>query len=317
MRMTNTNPTRNQLPQGIKVDELITALELSGYPLQGVVASKLKDAFGITEEWGYIDSDSKEHRSLDLFAYHSLSEDASGSVKPSMALLIECKRSRHPYIFFQGVVDRPIDHFPSVAGLARGSIEIHDRSNNSFREVPGASVLGLDTHPFVNPGPPRCAAFSNAIPKGDKVDLSGAEPFNKIVLPLAKAHDHAYQMYKPPSEKPTVLFPTMLICLCVMDAPMILVESPEQAGDPLMAPWVRIVRHEAVDGSRDRGRYKFYTIDAVHMDFLDEYLNGNLLPFADVFKQRAIEAEEILFRGGEVENLNAWDWRQIRSRPKK
>ncbi len=315
MRASDNNPTSNQLPQSIKVDELTEAIKLSGYPLQGIVASKLKDKFSVTEEWGYIDSDTKEHRCLDLFAYLPLTNDDSGSIKPSMALLIECKRSRHPYIFFQEVVNRHINSFPTITGLTRGTVELHDSSNKNFREFPVASVLGLDTRPFINPGPSRCASFSNAIPNNKRVDLSGEEPYKKIVLPLIKAQDHAYQYYKL-SSKQSVLFPKMLICICVLDASMILVESPEKPGDPVMVPWVRIVRHEAVEDSRNQLAYKFYSIDAVHVDYLDEFLNQNLLPFANEFKLRAIEAEEILFRGGEVEDLNSWDWRQIRSRAK-
>jgi len=98
---------------------------------------------------------------------------------------------------------------------------------------------------------------------------------------------------------------------------MILVESPDKAEDPLMTPWMRIVRHEAIDEPRSYPRHKFYTIDAVHVDYFDEYRQQYLLPYTNKFKQRAIEAEKILFRGGEVENLNTWDWRQVRSRPEK
>ncbi len=97
---------------------------------------------------------------------------------------------------------------------------------------------------------------------------------------------------------------------------MILVESPEKPNDPMMVPWVRIVRHEAVEDSRNQRTYKFYTIDAVHVDYFDEFLNQNLLPFANEFKQHAIEAEDILFRGVEVEELNSWNWKQIRRRDK-
>ncbi len=314
MRVSSNNPTRNQLPQGLNAGELITAIELSGYPLQNVVASKLKNTFAVTEELGYIDIETKEHRSLDLFAYHPLVEEGSQSVKPSLVILIECKRSRHPFVFFQGVVNRPINNFPIVAGLQRGVIEIHDRSNSS-REIPGASVLGLDTHSFVNAGPPRCIAFGSAIPKGDKVDLSGSETFNKVVLPLSKSQEHAFQIYKPVTKSP-IIYPTMLICLCVIDAPMVLVESPEQTNDPLLIPWTRIVRHEAVEDSRNPGKSQFYTIEAVHIDYLDEYLNDHLLPFANEFKMRTINAEDILLRGGEVDDLDQWDWRNIRSRPK-
>ena len=49
MRINSGNPNRNQLPAGIDETELIKAIESSGYPLQGIVASKLKDYFGVTK----------------------------------------------------------------------------------------------------------------------------------------------------------------------------------------------------------------------------------------------------------------------------
>ena len=100
MRVHPANPERNCLPAGIDKSELIKAIETSGYPLQGTVASLLKQEFVIAEEWSYIDLDLKERRSLDVFAYRSLLQNCDQAVQPSLILLIECKRSRQPYVFF-------------------------------------------------------------------------------------------------------------------------------------------------------------------------------------------------------------------------
>ncbi len=50
------NPSGNRLASGISEPNLIRAIESSGYPLQGVVVSKLQAEFGVTEEWGYIEA---------------------------------------------------------------------------------------------------------------------------------------------------------------------------------------------------------------------------------------------------------------------
>ena len=85
---------------------------MSGYPLQGIVAEKMEFAgFKVTEEWGYIDNDTREHRSLDLFASRGLESNAAAKVIPRLDLLIECKRTIHPYVFskrFLKSLRRPI-----------------------------------------------------------------------------------------------------------------------------------------------------------------------------------------------------------------
>jgi len=205
MRTSPENPTNNQIPAGVDLAELTASIELSGYPLQGIVASKLSSSFGVTEEWGYIDRDTQEHRNLDIFAYHSLADDLNLPVQPSLVLLIECKRSRFPYIFFQRTTNQPIRHFPAIAGLPYGRVQIYEQNGNRMREEIGAVALGLNRHSFVDAGPPTCSAFCRANLNGKKVDLSGSETYNSIVLPLGKALDHAYQLYKA-QEKTAKLF---------------------------------------------------------------------------------------------------------------
>ena len=107
MRHSSTNPPTNVIPPGIEEPNLVRAVEMSGYPLQGIVAEKLLlGGFTITEEWGFIDSETQEHRSLDLRAFQFTGNPSSGSgVIPQLTLLIECKRTGHPYVFFRRVSD--------------------------------------------------------------------------------------------------------------------------------------------------------------------------------------------------------------------
>ena len=62
------------------------------------------------------------------------------------------------------------------------------------------------------------------------------------------------------------------------------------------APWVRIMRHRVADDGHllsDR----FFFCDAVHKDFLAEYLEEHLLPFAEFFSQRVYAHEDEVTSG--------------------
>jgi len=311
MKTTANNPKSNKLPAGIEDENLVKAILSSGYPLQGVVARKLSKQFTITEEWGFIDRDSQDHRSLDVVAYKPLYNDSCNSIHPGLFLLIECKRTNHPFIFFRNVTEKSIPGFPSISGLINRRVSIHNQAGNSSTEAHGCDALGLGEHDFIKTMPPRCSAFSKAVPSGKRVELSGTDPFNSIVLPLVKAIDHAFQLQKVDS-RPARLFPILLLCITVLDAPIVLVESPELASEPVLAPWVRIVRQEASQGTQRLEPYRYYAIDAVHIDFFDEFINNHLMPFAEEYGRRAIAFEDILMNGGEVPNISNWQWNDIK-----
>lgn len=312
MRERSGNPANNALLAGTQEEALLSAIKLSGYPLQGVVASKLLREFNVTEEWGYLDDQTNDHRSLDIYAFKRLKSDDNARISPGLILLIECKRSRHPFVFFKRVVERPAPSFPTIDGLPNRQVWLHNLGGQRMLQISPARALGLDKLPFVTSGPPVCAAFSKAAVKGNRVELSGSDGFNTIVLPLVKALRHTVSSHRRPETK-DVLFPMLLLCVSVIDAPMLLIEEPESAGDPVLAPWMRIVRHESykeVGGTQSR----FYALDAVHVGFFDDYVEKHVLPFASEFATRAIERQDVLRFGGDVHNLNEWDWDKITPR---
>lgn len=247
---------------------LVKAIEISGYPLQGVVAAKLGSAgFVVTEEWGFIDADTREHRTLDISAYKVLAPRltvmSTATPSPRIALLTECKRSSHPFVFFKRASELELDTFPVVSAIRKCGVELQTTDGKVSGIVPAQKVLGLDTLGFTTE-PPRCAAFSKATPNAKKIELSGTEPFNGIVLPLVKALQYRLEIDRVFFDSASPL-PTLSLCLCVLDAPMLLVESPTQAGDPILTPWVRIVRLQANQDS-SRTSHHFYAIDVVHID---------------------------------------------------
>jgi hypothetical protein len=246
------NPSRNRIPIGIKEQTLIDSIEKSGYPLQGVVANKLLTrAFHVTEEWGYADRDTRDARSLDVAAYHGLGSERAAAVNPCLFLLIECKRSTHPYVFFRTATHPDISWFPHIADLPHGGVVLCKKNtppNHRIAQIVSASkALGLNNLPFVQPGTDISAAFSQAKPYSNRVELSGSEAFNALVLPLAKALHHACEVYRQMGPSSTI-FPRLILSTAVLDAPTMLVESPERASEPILTPWVRIIRQEPNPG---------------------------------------------------------------------
>jgi hypothetical protein len=52
-------------------------------------------------------------------------------------------------------------------------------------------------------------------------------------------------------------------------------------------------------------------VDAVHIDFLDEFIDKHLLPFAHEFADRAIRLGDVFQSGGQVPSLDNWKWIEI------
>jgi hypothetical protein len=151
-----------------------------------------------------------------------------------------------------------------------------------------------------------CASFSQATLNGKKVILSGEDPYKNIVLPLVKSNQYKVALDKAfvNSSSPS---PTLVFCICVLDAPMLLVEAPNKAGDPILTPWIRVMRLEAKRSDK-YDSHQFFGIDFVHIDGLDLYLKENLMPFAAEFAQRSRRLERIWTDGGIVQSMSEVKW---------
>src|SRR5436309_1040136 len=126
------NPTTNQIGQGLTEDQVRAAVEKSGYPLQAIVCQMLrakpsgKVRFSVREEWSFVDRDSKELRNIDALAELRLHDRSpQPRVRPMLNLLVQCKQSSLPYVFFLAprgpgwLMDSP-----SIAGLPTDRVRI-------------------------------------------------------------------------------------------------------------------------------------------------------------------------------------------------
>src|SRR5262249_25498787 len=146
------------------------------------------------------DRDTGKLRAIDLIAMRRFSVDSEGAI-PNLALVVECKRSDLPYVFFRTATSVSPPAFPAVYGLSSDRIAL--KSGELAQRVFGCDFVGLDDLPFITPGPPIASTFARVERKGkdkseevdrkgnDKVNLSGSDPFNGIVMPLVGAMEQA------------------------------------------------------------------------------------------------------------------------------
>jgi hypothetical protein len=306
------NPPGNVLAKGTTNDMVEDAVRKSGYPVQTEVAvALLERELDVYEEWSYPDRDSAKLRAIDVAGLKQLG-DESDTIGARLALLIECKRSGTPYVFFRSATDRQTPDFPAVYALDRKGIDVSvtgKGSSNAF----AARAFGLDEMPFVAAGPPMVSTFAKTELKGDKALLSGEDVYSGILMPLIGAMDQASE-FVVGWHSGGKAHPALTLGLCVLDAPMILADARKRPHDLSLTPWVRITRHEIITDPRATARRtRFYAFDIVHLDFFSRFLDEHLLPFAEQYAQRVKQMTAIIQRGQAQAPHPSWKWSDLTS----
>jgi len=299
MDATSDNPTTNNLGPGLTEQNVAAAVSKSGYPLQTNVSRILQPKFTLQEEWSYFDKDSKEIRTVDILASQLLYDPTTQEqprVRPTLSLIIECKQSTLPYIFFLSPNTKWIPNFPLLAGLAKHEITLTTDDTPSIFTDPVLHVLGLDFHPFIADRSEHCMSFSKCVRKGSELELSGSEPFQALVLPLLKAMRH-FREVESPVDTAFYFDCHAVVGVGVLDAPMIGVRVSETRNDLILLPWVRVVRHSTDETESYFDSTRLFAIDIVHKDFFQEYLDNNALAFAQDFSRLVIKHQHILATG--------------------
>jgi hypothetical protein len=292
---------RNVLPAGVSPEQVETAIVRSGYPLQFIVGNQMSQQYEVQSEWGYRDRTTEEMRAIDLLArrrLYEMEESNARRVRPEIALLIECKRSELPYVFFSEASGRLSGEFPHIAGLPSNDIVIRtddDQSTWHNRVLDALSLAPFD--PFLQ-DPVTCTTLSKCVRKGgSELVLSGTEAYQSLVLPLRSAVEYFRQSLLP---KPTYYYFTasIVIGLVVIDAPLISATLDDSGKlSTQMTQWQRLWRHEPLVDEVGVDIGGATAIDIVHRDFLTTYLSDHLEPFAERFRDRALRNDEVLATG--------------------
>jgi len=281
------------------------AILTSGYPLQIKVAAALAQRdFYLIEEWAYTDADEDVRRALDVFGTlvvgPNSGDSEDGEIELALALLVECKQSSHPLVFFESVVQPVLHDFPLMAGNGPArTIRISpEPASNWSVSMPVPQFLGVESMNFAS-APPKTAAMSRAEAKGSKVQVSGDQPYRSLSLPLSKALT-TYRTYWQQSRRSRgeAFLLRAPLGIAVVDAPLVIVGHQEP--EPVMSPvsWARLIIREPVPLKRDVwARIGYQVIDVVHYTFFDNYLDSELLPFARDLRARISNAHGAVYSG--------------------
>jgi hypothetical protein len=263
----------------------------------------LKREYRVLEEWPYIDADSGDPRTLDIYASRLLSEikalDFTPRLDQMLALLIECKQSELPYVAFESVSPPAYWAFPLICGAPHSEISIEpDTATGHSTTVRLPTALGLQPHRFVET-PPLASMLSSVDRRGGekgKLDLTGEQAYNRIMLPLTKALRHYRNYWRTKaSAGPKVAHLTLGIA--VVDAPLLLAHVPGDRPQLEHVAWFRMIRHHTQEERGSRFEQDPSFIDVVHKDFFQDYLRRYVEPFAEVFRRRTSELEKVLLAG--------------------
>lgn len=295
--MVDVEVNSSYLGGGITEQQLREAIEKSGYPLQSAIVDRLGRHFPmlgarsfIQEEWTYIDLDSGEVRAIDALVDFTSptqeADDGKRAVTPCLNLVVECKQSALPYVFFLRHV--PLSDrlgFPEVAGLKSDILPIFfgrldDKTLEQVKSGPFPG-FGMTYHDalafhdidfFSSPCPLGISLSKAMWKKGGAVELTGEDAYRSLTLPILKAMDHVKRIVEPKERSRNVTF-RFVVGLAVLRAPMIGVSRVNDENHLERVPWVRMSYLEPTAkgfGSRTQHNVRFY--DIVHEDFLENYL---------------------------------------------
>ena len=320
MKESEINPKTNKLGHGVEQEKLEKAIATSGYPLQTVVANLLASNFYVQEEWSFIDPDSQETRTIDLLAEKHLYnfEGPQPRVRPTLNLIIECKQSELPYVFFLSHNKPSTPQFPVFAGLASDEVVITSDDDPSSWHFSVLQALEMYNHPFLSDSPEFSSTFSKCVRKGKELELSGSQPYQGLVFPIIKAVSHFKNIESPPST--AMYFDCHLtIGIGVLDSPMVGVRVKEEGHEMILIPWVRVLRHQTpAKGEGKQHRNNTFAFDIIHKDFLPTYISDNLMPFAEKFSELALKHQDVLSSNkGFVSGMGKNSWTDIEKRLEK
>jgi len=316
MKVAQNNPGTNVLRSGVSDEMVEQAIHSSGYPLQLVVAQQLSSEFSFQEEWSFVDPDSGSTRNIDLLTSKELFEwkEPQPRVRPELNLVIECKQSDLPYVFFLSGSQPWIPDYPVISGLKSKNIVLtsdDDPSSWSFRPL---HVLGLERHPFLTESVPFCMTFSKCVRKGQNLTLSGSDAYQNLVFPILKAVSHFDHVQSPPST--AYYFDChMVIGLAILDAPMVGVRLTGTGSETEILPWARVVRHQPCDDEHKAERSQILGFDVVHKDYLMTYITEHVMPFAGAFSELVLKhTHELADARGFVSAMGENSWTEIEPR---
>ncbi|MFF1305288.1 hypothetical protein [Streptomyces sp. NPDC058307] len=328
-------PEFAQLKNGMNPEDLKEAISRSGYPFQATTAASLRGRLAehfhdvnIQEEWEYMDSETQQARSVDIFAdigvlnfEHRVYKSPAMPLFCRLNLVIECKQSENPYIFF--LRDAPPEgapSFPEMLGPIKEEIKVFARSeggeiSDRATILSVRDLLGFYEFDFVLPPVPYAVSLAKAIRNKSKVEVTGEETYRALTYPLLKAVDHLRATVQSGSHSKWQ--ERFLVPIAVVRAPMVgSIFSAEGEQKLISLPWVRMSRLEPVrntaEGKSLGTVVRYY--DVVHESYLDTYVDALAEALIKISRRIMEHPDELRYGAGSSESF-VQSYRSLESLP--
>ncbi len=247
-------------------DSILDDLQKTGYPTEILTASIMEQHdWGILHNPSYWDTEENQSREFDIQAYRYW-PNAGGSVTVGAYLIVECKKSEAPWVFF---TTAEMHH---QARLGR-FIKWHSSALVAFTsfETPDAVISDDELREFHHYfGPPRLArTFHEALKKQENAEHSPR--VYAAVMSTVKAT--LFRRGQPPPEGHLSIFYPVIVFSGNLDQASV---SPDKSIE--LTPNSHIIlafnyiQHEPTNqGPAWAGQHRF-EIDVVHESYLPEFL---------------------------------------------
>jgi hypothetical protein len=278
-------------------DEVINALERTGYLLEQRVASQVRSlGFSVTTGRAFQDPDEGKSREVDVFAIKRAWGDPSKDIQVVVQLVIECKRSTGPYVVLG---KKPTDwdrrHQPHSHTMPIRTVTWRDPQTDHPRTVQGMPTwnwLGLHALPSSpNRDNRKGVQLVRMNLQNKKWQADNSSIFESITVPLMKA----VESFRPPldtAEPPSYAILNLCFPVVVTSGELYYVDGEEV--DPIaeQVEWVSLERDIKM-----KSMTGLFNMDVVTYDALDLYIADRVIAFSEEVAEEVARDPDRLKRG--------------------
>lgn len=262
-------------------DEIRHAIERSGYLMEQDVASRLeKLGFATSTNQPFVDSDEGKSREIDVSAYRELTRNESMKFSAYLEVLIECKQSSSPFVFFsrnkipQDFLITPqemyctINDYRTISKKENGMLVGQNRGFFHY--------LGIDKIHYHYQNSEKVIQFCKIDRSGGGWKANHSGLYDSIFLPITKALEFRKSKMPKRSSRRDWNILSIVAPIVVVKGDLFLVRTHV---DP-----DKIEKVDHVTFSRDiyfENIRKRFSVDFVSESKLEEFFLNMLNPFGD------------------------------------
>lgn len=169
-------------------DQIIAALEASGYLFEQDVATKLSSlGFHVETNYAFQDHDLEKSREIDVRAIQRIAVNETAKIQFFVELLVECKDFDSPLVFLERQKNaRELNVAEPKEYVFPFRVMEKRLDEKTFQEVPAFSHLQLRDHHYYFREQNKATQFSKIVRKGSEWSANHEGIYDSLVLPLAK-----------------------------------------------------------------------------------------------------------------------------------